>query len=687
MKLSRNPNGLAKITFLIGAGCSVSAGIPTVPTIAKAEVCKLYAKLLGESTDDHIKALIAVGKQKFLAGHLSIAQNTPDQLDWGQIYDTLFAEVHTSPPEVSRLFKETIKAADAKINWAHLALGELARENWISTTITTNFDLLALEGYARAGVIPVVSDGIESLDRMDPNPVHPQLLQINGSIHSYRLRNGTVDLDRVSASSEAITCFRNLFQASDLMVIVGYDGREPQIMTLLTDAARTYQDKHIFWCLYSNNPADLSDNATEFLSHSRNARLILGQDADVFFHSLCNELDVGAPVALRDPLAFWQARLGGIYAADRPEHAAIQAELAAVRARVTQLQNGTPAPSTKPVKPRHKPGGAKGIPTVIAQQILTDLADQFGDGTEAQFTALMQIQDEFYDLGYDQGNSHDLEVSLALAEEAHALAQTEDQHGLALHRKGLALRILGERQRDSSRLTAAVDAYTKALQYRGRTRVPLDWAASQNSLGVALTQLSEVESDPIRMQTALDVLRQSLEERSRNRVPLDWAGTQNAIGNVLNALGHLNDDPALFHAAIDAYSEAQKEYTRDRAPLKWAMTQNNIGGVLDTLGRRDGDLARLQAAIEALSEALKEFTRDRVPLDWAISSGNQGMTICNLADLTDDLALARTALNQLIAAEAQTRVGGHISHADFCAAQITRANALIERLSKDPEVQ
>jgi hypothetical protein len=188
-------------------------------------------------------------------------------------------------------------------------LGELARLNWISTTITTNFDLLALEGYARAGVIPVVSDGLESLDRIDPLPDQPQILQINGSVHSYRMRNSSADLDQVRSSSSAITCFRNLFQASDLLVVVGYEGREPQIMDLLIDAAKTFRDKHIFWCLYSANPAKLSPRAAEFLSFSTNARLIPGQDADIFFHNLSSELGIGAPLAFRDPLAFMEERL------------------------------------------------------------------------------------------------------------------------------------------------------------------------------------------------------------------------------------------------------------------------------------------------------------------------------------------------------------------------------------------
>ena len=624
-RLTRNPDGLARITFLIGAGCSVSAGIPAVTAIAQDEVKRLARKLTSKTQADPAKALLQAAKHGYLTGHREIAENSPDQLDWGAIYDTLFAEVHTAPSDVARVFKSIIKEAKPKVNWAHLALGELARLNWISTTITTNFDLLALEGYARAGVIPVVSDGLESLDRIDPLPDQPQILQINGSVHSYRMRNSSADLDQVRSSSSAITCFRNLFQASDLLVVVGYEGREPQIMDLLIDAAKTFRDKHIFWCLYSSNPARLSPRAAEFLSYSNNARLIPGQDADLFFHNLSSELGIGAPLAFRDPLAFMEERLTKVYAADRPEQAAIRSDILALQDRITRLRASENAPPSQ--EPTQKPAkGRRRATPVAAEAQPPEQTASAADATNARFDALDKAYDEALASGRDKGIAKDLETAISLAQEQLELALTSDQRGAALNNLGRALQTLGVRE-TGKRLDQAVTAYREALKERARDRVPLEWAGTQNNLGSALLDLGRRETGTARADQAVAAYEEALKEWTRDRVPLDWAMTQNNLGNALLTLGERELDTARLDQAVAAYQEALKERTRDRVPLNWAATQNNLGIALSTLGERKSDTARLNQAVAAFQEALKEYTQDRVPLDWAMTQNNLGAAL------------------------------------------------------------
>ena len=65
------------------------------------------------------------------------------------------------------------------------------------------------------------------------------------------------------------------------------------------------------------------------------------------------------------------------------------------------------------------------------------------------------------------------------------------------------------------------------------TRVPLDWAATQNNLGSALLTLGERESGTARLEEAVAAYRVALEERTRERVPLDWATTQHNLGVAL----------------------------------------------------------------------------------------------------------------------------------------------------------
>jgi hypothetical protein len=62
---------------------------------------------------------------------------------------------------------------------------------------------------------------------------------------------------------------------------------------------------------------------------------------------------------------------------------------------------------------------------------------------------------------------------------------------------------LGEREPGTQHLTEAVAAYRAALQERTQSGVPLDWAATQNNLGVALRDLGQRTRDTSKLCQAL----------------------------------------------------------------------------------------------------------------------------------------------------------------------------------------
>lgn len=680
MTLLRNADGLAPITFIIGAGCSVTAGIMSASDIAKSEVKRLCKQLTNKFISDPAKALIAVAHSAgYLKGHYDIATKTPDQLNWGQIYDALFAEVHTSPTDVSKLFKATIKNANPKINWAHLALGELARNKWIATTITTNFDLLALEGYARAGVIPVVSDGIESLYRIDPRPDQPQLLQINGSVHSYRMRNSQSDLKNMADSPEAVTCFRNIYQASDLIVIVGYDGREPQIMDLLTQAAQTFGDKHIYWCLHSQDPAKLSDNAKKFMSYSTNARLILGQDADLFFHSLSQELNVHAPLAFRDPIGFLEHGLSNVFTPDPANQAVIAQELTSSRDKLEKLRDcDTQTLAKAPLEPPSSAKTRKKTPAQIAAFEIDKLRQQHGSTGANLFDEILKLSNELDEQSRGTGDQNTLETSLALAKMALDMAETSEQKGRALSRKAWSLLLLGEMHVGQDQLIAAVNAFETALQHLSQSESPLHWAFAQNGLGNALSTLGQQTDSIDLLERAEAAFHVALSERTQTRVPLEWASTQNNLGNALSALGMRDQGTARLGAAVAAYTAALEEYTQTRAPLDWAMTQNNLGVAMAALGEREEGTARLEAAVAAYTAALKERTQTRVPVYWADTQLNLSLAEVAFFDKTADPSHLVAARDFALAAREgymTARAGHDVGMADNLLAQITAREA------------
>jgi hypothetical protein len=112
----------------------------------------------------------------------------------------------------------------------------------------------------------------------------------------------------------------------------------------------------------------------------------------------------------------------------------------------------------------------------------------------------------------------------------------------------------------------------------------------------------------------------------------------------------------------------------------WAETQSNLGNALRGLGERESGTARLEEAVVAYGEALKERTRERVPLGWAETFGNQGITMMIIADRTNDGALAETAMTQVVMAYETMRDGGHSQGAALFKADLTKAQAIRDRL-------
>ena len=145
---------------------------------------------------------------------------------------------------------------------------------------------------------------------------------------------------------------------------------------------------------------------------------------------------------------------------------------------------------------------------------------------------------------------------------------------------------IGEREKGTQHLHAAVKAFREALEEFTRQHVPLQWAMTQNKLGGALSRIGERENSTERLREAVKALRDALEEHTRQRVPLDWAMTQYNLGAALRMLGERESGTEHLHEAIKAFRDALEEFTRERVPLQWAMTQNGLGKAQALLNER-----------------------------------------------------------------------------------------------------
>jgi len=295
-----------KAIFLVGAGCSASAGIPLAREITEGMCLEAANRLKDHESisfedGEHEEAFKWLKENKHLSNDLTL------DLAYGEIFEILFK--NTQQKEV---IKKAIDKGEGEINWAHLCLGDLVRLRSVHTVLTTNFDLLVLEGLVAAGILPVIADGLESMNRISSKPEFPQVVHLHGSIHTYRLLNSTSSVKETEEAIEYSNAVYSFLKDSDCLVIIGYSGGEEGIMKLLIKAAKS-QEIEIFWVQYNKNPGELSPNAKKFLTASgKNGALIAGIDADDFFYKLMQSTGFGAPEWFKKPIGFLGKRAGKI---------------------------------------------------------------------------------------------------------------------------------------------------------------------------------------------------------------------------------------------------------------------------------------------------------------------------------------------------------------------------------------
>lgn len=286
--------------FLIGAGCSASAEIPLAAEVAQKAVVRLavaYGEAkVGAKPLDALKALVAAGKFP--------AEFEPEDevARWGQLYSYVFSEHVKHPNEQRELISALVGIREYALNWAHACLGALVEKRFVHTILTTNFDQLALQGVIRTGIVPVVADGLESLNRISPTPKWPQVVHLHGSMHTYELRNSYAALLETEHDGGLQFMMMGLLKEATVLVVVGYAGGEEGIMTLLQRAATALPRMVVYWIAFEDDFDLLSKRTKELLSTGENKFFIPGQRADDFFNKVVGELGIGAPDWIRWPL-------------------------------------------------------------------------------------------------------------------------------------------------------------------------------------------------------------------------------------------------------------------------------------------------------------------------------------------------------------------------------------------------
>jgi len=224
----------SNLMWLLGAGSSASAGIPTAEEMIWAFKQILFAsqrrtspKLVADLSSPTIRARLQAHVDSL--GALPNA-GAPDE------YAVLFEAAY--PSEADRRAYLDAKIAGAKPSYGHLALATLMRAQLSRLVWTTNFDPLVADACAKVydgtGYLTTVSLDAPDLARQCIDDGRwPLEIKLHGDFRSRRLKNTSDELRLQDGRLRQIlvdSCRR--FG----LVVVGYSGRDTSVMDALGEA-------------------------------------------------------------------------------------------------------------------------------------------------------------------------------------------------------------------------------------------------------------------------------------------------------------------------------------------------------------------------------------------------------------------------------------------------------------------
>ena len=238
------------VALLIGAGCSLGAGIPLASGFVD-EVRRLYRHRCSRLPDAEANRFNAV-----------VGQLAPDE--WLDLF---------------RRFVEP-----ARVNVAQLCIGELVGRGTVDRILTTNFDSLLVRASAMSGVFPAIYDcgATSDLDRV-LNRDMPAIYYLHGQAYGLGMLTASDEINNHAVK------VRRIVQQSirgRTLIVCGYSGECDGVLETLRDSQEvTYP---VFWVPFNGVDAD---RALFHFGARRHLWVVENYDADEFFFDMLVELE------------------------------------------------------------------------------------------------------------------------------------------------------------------------------------------------------------------------------------------------------------------------------------------------------------------------------------------------------------------------------------------------------------
>jgi len=238
--------------LLIGAGVSVTAGIPTAPGLVqeiKRRYNRAYQRAPEKTYPSCMAQLLVSERRDLLAGYVD----------------------------------------NAKINWAHVAIAQLIQAGYVDRVLTTNFDPLVVRACALIDEFPAVYD-VATSKLFKPRDIPDKAIYyLHGQRTGFVLIHTQEDFER---HSEFIDPVFEEAGYGRLWIVVGYSGQNDPVFERLAELPRF--DNGLYWVGYKD--AEPAPHLRErLLLAGKDAFYVSGFDADSFLVSLAQQLEIFPP--------------------------------------------------------------------------------------------------------------------------------------------------------------------------------------------------------------------------------------------------------------------------------------------------------------------------------------------------------------------------------------------------------
>ncbi|HUY12684.1 MAG TPA: tetratricopeptide repeat protein [Terriglobia bacterium] len=294
----------AKYIFWLGAGISVSAGIPLAEGVVDRYWDKLWRYSIlpdyaqpysGLPTPEKEKRKVTVRRWANESGKISEITNSKvspmsEHDDWGVLYSDCLGHL---PGQLDRqeFILNCIGEGQGRLNIAHVLMAQLVQAGRVTIVLTTNFDDLLLRALQLFLVFPAVIDP-DSTKTLMINPRFPQIAYLHGKMTSYRQRHTVNDLHQ---SIPGLREFLHQVFKDHGLVVVGYHGSDEAPMSILTDVLREREigpGRGLFWVTLEKEFERLGPSVQTILQ-LRDTYWLPGHDADDFLRKLCSAPGIG----------------------------------------------------------------------------------------------------------------------------------------------------------------------------------------------------------------------------------------------------------------------------------------------------------------------------------------------------------------------------------------------------------